>query len=92
MSSFLRPEGSKSSEKRAAVCASSVMNLWSSSTAKRCRGGGASPSNPQDPLADTLDSRPVHVEFVAELQRVNGLIYAKLALVDAGYARLLKCV
>ena len=34
------------------------MNLWSSSTAKRCRGGGASPSNPQEARADTLASSP----------------------------------
>lgn len=68
MSSCLRPEGWKSSEKRAAVCASSVINLWSSSTAKRCRAGGASPSNPHDPLADTLLSRPVHAEDIAELK------------------------
>jgi len=54
----LRPEGSNSSEKRAAVCAISVMNLWSSSTANRCRGGGVSPSNPQEALANTLVSSP----------------------------------
>jgi len=54
--SVLRPEGSNSSEKRAAVWAISVMNLWSSSTANRCRGGGVSPSNPQEALADTLVS------------------------------------
>ena len=56
--SVLRPEGSNSSEKRAAVWAISVMNLWSSSTANRCRGGGVSPSNPQEALADTLVSSP----------------------------------
>lgn len=73
LSSFLRPEGSNSSENSAAVCAISVMNLWSSSTAKRCKGGGVSPSKPQDPRADTLASSPVHHDVVMSLSRSSSL-------------------